>query len=113
MSLSQVTKRAMMSLSRVTKKVETPYNMKFYSSGKKCSWWIQDLEPLEFVYKMNLLGCRSSDPPGFRIDEIHGSSGRESLIKARATSRFNDLAGFKDLVAVEPLLLLPRRFRKN
>ncbi|KAJ4978134.1 hypothetical protein NE237_008914 [Protea cynaroides] len=37
----------------------------------------------------------------------------ESLIKERAAARFNDLVGSIDVVAGEPLLLLPRRFRKN
>lgn len=35
----------------------------------------------------------------------------ESLIKERAAARFNDLVGSTDVVAGEPLLLLPRRFR--
>ena len=38
---------------------------------------------------------------------------RESLIKERAAARFNDLVGSTDLVAGEPLLLLPRRFRQK
>lgn len=37
----------------------------------------------------------------------------ESLIKERAAARFNDLVGSTDVVAGEPLLLLPRRFRQN
>nr|UFX34223.1 ribosomal protein S1 [Tribulus terrestris] len=37
----------------------------------------------------------------------------ESLIKERAAARFHDLVGSTDVVAGEPLLLLPRRFRKN
>jgi len=39
--------------------------------------------------------------------------GGESLIKERAAARFNDLVGSQDLVAGEPLLLLPRRFRQK
>lgn len=45
----------------------------------------------------------------FFIDLVAG----ESLIKERAAARFNKLVGSTDLVAGEPLLLLPRRFRKN
>ncbi|KAF1896064.1 hypothetical protein Lal_00042326 [Lupinus albus] len=37
----------------------------------------------------------------------------ESLIKERAAVRFNDLVGSTNVVAGEPLLLLPRRFRQN
>lgn len=37
----------------------------------------------------------------------------ESLIKERAAARFNELVGATDVVAGEPLLLLPRRFRQN
>ncbi|KAL5791526.1 hypothetical protein ACOSP7_000120 [Xanthoceras sorbifolium] len=43
------------------------------------------------------------------IDLVAG----ESLIKERAAARFNDLVGSTDVVAGEPLLLLPRRFRQN
>nr|WMB96694.1 ribosomal protein S1 [Solanum melongena] len=45
----------------------------------------------------------------FFIDLVAG----ESLIKERAAARFNDLVGSTDVVAGEPLLLLPRRFRQN
>nr|YP_010853297.1 ribosomal protein S1 [Syzygium samarangense]WGM81747.1 ribosomal protein S1 [Syzygium samarangense] len=45
----------------------------------------------------------------FFIDLVAG----ESLIKERAAARFNDLVGSLDVVAGEPLLLLPRRFRQN
>ena len=45
----------------------------------------------------------------FFIDLVAG----ESLIKERAAARFNDLVGSIDVVAGEPLLLLPRRFRQN
>nr|UYR95219.1 ribosomal protein S1 [Gentiana crassicaulis]UYR95249.1 ribosomal protein S1 [Gentiana straminea]UYR95268.1 ribosomal protein S1 [Gentiana straminea] len=45
----------------------------------------------------------------FFIDLVAG----ESLIKERATARFNDLVGSTDVVAGEPLLLLPRRLRQN
>jgi len=45
----------------------------------------------------------------FFIDLVAG----ESRIKERAAARFNDLVGSLDLVAGEPLLLLPRRFRQN
>ncbi|MCD9559315.1 hypothetical protein HAX54_017213 [Datura stramonium] len=45
----------------------------------------------------------------FFIDLVAG----ESLIKERAAARFNDLVGSTDVVAGEPLPLLPRRFRKN
>lgn len=38
---------------------------------------------------------------------------RESRIKERAAARFNALVGSTDLVAGEPLLLLPRRFRQK
>nr|UZG65905.1 ribosomal protein S1 [Clematis acerifolia]UZG65906.1 ribosomal protein S1 [Clematis acerifolia]UZG65927.1 ribosomal protein S1 [Clematis acerifolia] len=37
----------------------------------------------------------------------------ESLIKERAAARLNSLVGSTDVVAGEPLLLLPRRFRQN
>ncbi|KAE9619491.1 hypothetical protein Lalb_Chr02g0153671 [Lupinus albus] len=37
----------------------------------------------------------------------------ESLIKERASARFNDFVGSTDVVAGEPLLLLPRRFIQN
>nr|YP_010180309.1 ribosomal protein S1 [Gleditsia sinensis]QVD39112.1 ribosomal protein S1 [Gleditsia sinensis] len=37
----------------------------------------------------------------------------ESLIKERAAARFNALVGSTDVVAGEPLLLLPRRFRQK
>lgn len=43
----------------------------------------------------------------------HDFTPGESLIKERAATRFNDLAGSTDVVAGEPLILLPRRFRKN
>ncbi|CAL0329981.1 unnamed protein product [Lupinus luteus] len=43
------------------------------------------------------------------IDLVAG----ESLIKERAAARFNDLVGSTDVLAGEPLLLLPRRFRQN
>lgn len=43
------------------------------------------------------------------IDLVAG----ESLIKERAAARLNDLVGSTDVVAGEPLLLLPRRFRQN
>ncbi|PHT48023.1 hypothetical protein CQW23_12231 [Capsicum baccatum] len=36
----------------------------------------------------------------------------ESLIKERVATKFNDLVGSTDVVAGEPLLLLPRRFRQ-
>jgi hypothetical protein len=45
----------------------------------------------------------------FFIDLVAG----ESLIKERAAARFNDLVGSTDVVAGEPLLLLPRRFRQK
>ena len=45
----------------------------------------------------------------FFIDLVAG----ESLIKGRAAARFKKLVGSTDVVAGEPLLLLPRRFRKN
>ena len=45
----------------------------------------------------------------FFIDLVAG----ESLIKERAAARFNDLVGSTDVVAGEPLLLLPRRFRQT
>jgi hypothetical protein len=45
----------------------------------------------------------------FFIDVVAG----ESLIKERAAARFNDLVGSTDVVAGEPLLLLPRRFRQT
>ncbi|CAI9279252.1 unnamed protein product [Lactuca saligna] len=45
----------------------------------------------------------------FFMDLVAG----ESLIKERATARFNDLVGSTDAVAGEPLLLLPRRFTQN
>ncbi|MCI00235.1 ribosomal protein S1, partial [Trifolium medium] len=37
----------------------------------------------------------------------------ESLIRETAASKFNDLVGSTDVVAGEPHLLLPRRFRQN
>ncbi|KAI3673502.1 hypothetical protein L6452_39621 [Arctium lappa] len=45
----------------------------------------------------------------FFMDLVAG----ESLIKERAAARFNDLVGSTDVVAGEPLLLLPRRFTQN
>lgn len=45
----------------------------------------------------------------FFIDLVAG----ESLMKDRATARFNELVGSTDGVPGEPLLLLPRRFRQN
>lgn len=45
----------------------------------------------------------------FFIDLVAG----ESLIKERAAARFNDLVGSTDVVAGEPLLIFPRRFRQN
>ncbi|KAL5746695.1 hypothetical protein ACOSP7_023663 [Xanthoceras sorbifolium] len=42
----------------------------------------------------------------FFIDLVAG----ESLIKERVATTFNDLVGSTDVVAGEPLLLLPRRF---
>nr|YP_010838113.1 ribosomal protein S1 [Apostasia shenzhenica]WGF19848.1 ribosomal protein S1 [Apostasia shenzhenica] len=45
----------------------------------------------------------------FFIDLVAG----ESLIKERAAARFHDFFGSLDVVAGEPLLLLPRRFRQN
>ncbi|KAF3662534.1 hypothetical protein FXO37_12416 [Capsicum annuum] len=45
----------------------------------------------------------------FFIDLVAG----ESLIKERATARFNDLVGSTDVVAGEPLLLLPEKFKQN
>ncbi|KAL0533065.1 hypothetical protein IC582_030631 [Cucumis melo] len=46
----------------------------------------------------------------FFIDLVAG----ESLIKERAAARLNDyLVGSTDVVAGEPLFLLPRRFRQN
>ncbi|KDP34200.1 hypothetical protein JCGZ_07771 [Jatropha curcas] len=45
----------------------------------------------------------------FFIDLVAG----DQKIKDRAASRFNDLVGTTDVVAGEPLLLLPRRFRQN
>lgn len=45
----------------------------------------------------------------FFIDLVAG----ESLIKERAATRFKDLVGSTDVVAGEPLLLLPRKFRQN
>ncbi|KAI5409136.1 hypothetical protein KIW84_054804 [Lathyrus oleraceus] len=71
--------------------------------GEECSWWMQDLGPPEIVCKMSLQECQSTEPP------VAG----ESLIKERAAARFNDLVGSTDVVAGEPLLLLPRRFRQN
>nr|QDA22835.1 ribosomal protein S1 [Monotropa hypopitys] len=43
------------------------------------------------------------------IDLVAG----ESLIKERAAARLNSLVGSTDVVAGEPLLLLPRRFRQK
>nr|USM75419.1 ribosomal protein S1 [Pterospora andromedea] len=43
------------------------------------------------------------------IDLVAG----ESKIKERAAARLNDLVGSTDVVAGEPLLLLPRRFRQK
>jgi hypothetical protein len=37
----------------------------------------------------------------------------ESVIKEKAASKFNDMVGSTDVVAGEPHLLLPRRFRQN
>nr|WHL30961.1 ribosomal protein S1 [Vanilla odorata] len=45
----------------------------------------------------------------FFIDLVAG----ESLIKERAAARFHSVLGSLDVVAGEPLLLLPRRFRQN
>nr|WHL30931.1 ribosomal protein S1 [Calopogon pallidus] len=45
----------------------------------------------------------------FFIDLVAG----ESLIKERAAARFHDFGGSLDVLAGEPLLLLPRRFRQN
>nr|WHL30949.1 ribosomal protein S1 [Platanthera grandiflora] len=45
----------------------------------------------------------------FFIDLVAG----ESLRKERAAARFPDFGGSLDVVAGEPLLLLPRRFRQN
>ncbi|KAJ0048462.1 hypothetical protein Pint_15574 [Pistacia integerrima] len=45
----------------------------------------------------------------FFIDLVAG----ESLIKEQAAARFNDLVGSTDVVAGEPLLLLPRKFRQD
>ncbi|KAJ0105501.1 hypothetical protein Patl1_18169 [Pistacia atlantica] len=45
----------------------------------------------------------------FFIDLVAG----ESLIKEQAAARFNDLVGSTDVVAGEPLLLLPRKFRQE
>nr|WMV85487.1 ribosomal protein S1 [Dendrobium flexicaule] len=45
----------------------------------------------------------------FFIDLVAG----ESLIKERAAARFHDFWGSLDVVAGEPLLLLPRRLRQN
>nr|UYK51806.1 ribosomal protein S1 [Paphiopedilum micranthum] len=45
----------------------------------------------------------------FFIDLVAG----DSLIKERAAARFHDFFGSLDVVAGEPLLLLPRRFRQN
>ncbi|KAL4179626.1 hypothetical protein AMTRI_Chr13g121010 [Amborella trichopoda] len=45
----------------------------------------------------------------FYIDLVVG----ESLIKERAATRFEKKVGSTDVVAGEPLLLLPRRFRQN
>ncbi|XP_047268383.1 ribosomal protein S1, mitochondrial isoform X2 [Capsicum annuum] len=45
----------------------------------------------------------------FFVDLVAG----ESVIKERAAARFNDLVGSTDVVAGEPLLLLPRKFRQN
>ena len=50
----------------------------------------------------NKVGSRS-------LDVVAG----ESLIKERAAARFKNLVGSTDVVAGEPLLLLPRRFRQN
>ncbi|KAI3666536.1 hypothetical protein L1987_88949 [Smallanthus sonchifolius] len=51
----------------------------------------------------------SANQPSHQI--LHGSG--ESLIKERAATRLNDLVGSTDVVAGEPLLLLPRRFTQN
>nr|WHL30958.1 ribosomal protein S1 [Telipogon glicensteinii] len=45
----------------------------------------------------------------FFIDIVAG----ESLIKERAAARFHDFWGSLDVVAGEPLIILPRRFRQN
>nr|QNP08687.1 ribosomal protein S1 [Rosa sp. JP-2020] len=45
----------------------------------------------------------------FFIDVVAG----ESKIKERATAGFHSLVGSTDVVAGEPLLLLPRRFRQR
>ncbi|KAL2346025.1 hypothetical protein Fmac_000025 [Flemingia macrophylla] len=55
--------------------------------------------------EINLHSCKESV-----VTEIVAG---ESLIKERAAARFNDLVGSTDVVAGEPLLLLPRRFRQN
>ncbi|KAJ4831182.1 hypothetical protein Tsubulata_046939 [Turnera subulata] len=61
-----------------------------------------DLVASESLIKKHLL-------ERFFIDLVAG----KSPIKERAAARFNDLVGSTDGVAGEPLLLLPRRFRKN
>ncbi|PHU04914.1 hypothetical protein BC332_25736 [Capsicum chinense] len=45
----------------------------------------------------------------FFIDLVAG----KSLIKEREAARFNDLVGSTDVVAGEPLLLVPQKFRQN
>ncbi|CAN4106766.1 unnamed protein product [Withania somnifera] len=62
----------------------------------------QDLVAKESLIKGQIL-------EKFFVDLVAG----ESQIKERAAARFNDLVGSTDVVAGEPLLLLPRRFRQN
>ncbi|KAI3668630.1 hypothetical protein L1987_88356 [Smallanthus sonchifolius] len=56
-------------------------------------------------------GCSDRKEISGAMPILHGSG--ESLIKERAATRLNDLVGSTDVVAGEPLLLLPRRFTQN
>nr|AKM22494.1 ribosomal protein S1 [Geranium brycei] len=66
--------------------------------------------------------CMQDEPTGVpikrgsRFENKVGSQGLmsgESMIKELAAASFNDLEGSTDVVAGEPLLLLPRRFRQK
>ncbi|CAI8594981.1 unnamed protein product [Vicia faba] len=51
--------------------------------------------------------CMQDEPTGVPINRATRFDNK------RAAARFNDLVGSTDVVAGEPLLLLPRRFRQN
>ena len=78
------------------------------AKGINILWLVHHLGPLELVCKISLQECQSTKNKVESRDLVI----KESLIKQRATTKFNYYVGSIDVEASEPLRL-PQWLRKN